>query len=64
MSNPKTDQGDLEAKEVHLNKAGQPLNVCGGFSLGTRFIDVRTNDKNSTPFDEIPNQNILKISAT
>ena len=71
MSTPKNDQGDNEAKDVyqriskHLNGAmSRKANICGGYALGTRFIDVRTNDEEMIPYDEVPNQNILKISAT
>jgi len=73
MSTPKNDQGDNEAKDVYqrklLKKAlkgamSRKANICGGYALGTRFIDVRTNDEEMIPYDEVPNQNILKISAT
>jgi len=69
ISIPKNKNGDNEAKEFHLQKKKKlglhPNNVCQGFAMGTRFIDVRTSDKEGQliPYDEVPDQNILKISA-
>jgi len=37
-------------------------NYCKGFALGTRFIDVRTQDEQSLPYDEVKDQDILKLS--
>jgi len=66
ISTPKTQKGDSETKEFFLKNVkkggGSKKNVCKGYALGTRFIDVRTSDPVATPFDEVPNQNILKIS--
>merc|ERR1719228_715586 len=75
MSVPKIEkgiQGDNEAKQLYLNKrikskmegkGKHSNNVCKGFALGSRFIDVRTNDGGSTPYDEVSQQNFLKVSA-
>merc|ERR1711990_32642 len=79
ISFPRQDHGDNEGKQMYTNnqiqkigKEAKPANVCKGYALGTRFIDVRTNDGNSTPFDEFimahenstkVEEDVLKISA-
>jgi len=73
MNIPKIEgKGDNEAKEMYITNQlklkGRSTkskdNVCKGFALGTRFIDVRTNNADENlPYDEVPHQNILKMSA-
>ena len=53
---------DNKMKKVLKGESKKVQNYCRGFALGTRFIDVRTNDKQSLPYDEVKDQNILKVS--
>merc|ERR1711936_107805 len=80
ISFPKAKLGDNERKKKKekkkIKKKGQEAksaNVCEGYALGTRFIDVRTMDENSRPFDEFMaghenstkvEEDVLKLSAS
>jgi len=62
-------KGDVEAKALLLanHKLSKKIGVqrrdyCNGDALSTRFIDVRTNTGEMLPYDEVKNQNWLKVS--
>ena len=62
-------KGDVEAKALLLanrklsSKVGvQRRDYCNGDALSTRFIDVRTNNEEMIPYDEVKHQNWLKVS--